>query len=80
MLHNHEQHLLDYVQTRLIRDRTVPINRQTMLFEEGWINSINILDLIGFLEKRLGRRLDDREIIMENFRSVHSIATTFFNA
>lgn len=40
---------------------------------------MNILYLIGYVEKALGRRLTDDEIVMSNFRTVRVIAHTFLN-
>jgi acyl carrier protein len=38
---------------------------------------MNILDLIGYVETALGRRLEDDEIVMSNFTTVRAIARTF---
>lgn len=40
---------------------------------------MNILYLIGYVEKALGRRLNDDEIVMSNFRTVRVIANTFLH-
>jgi len=54
------------------------ITPDTLLFKSKILDSMNILDLIGYVEKQIGRRLKDTEISMENFRSVRMIADTFF--
>ncbi len=76
---DHGSALLEFVRTRLVREAGAAVEPDSALFEEGWINSINILDLIGFVERRLGRRLADDEIVMAHFRSVQAIAGAFFN-
>ena len=40
---------------------------------------MNILYLIGYVEKAIGRRLTDDEIVMSNFRTVRVIANTFLH-
>ena len=71
------ERLLDFVRRRLLKQKAVPVDPDTPLFERKLIDSINILYLIGYVEKALGRRLTDDEIVMSNFRSVRVIASTF---
>jgi len=71
------EQLLDFVRRRLIKQKGVRVDADTALFERRLIDSINILYLIGYVEKALGRRLTDDEMVMSNFRSVRVIATTF---
>lgn len=52
-------------------------NEDTLLFEEKIIDSINILDLIGYVEKHLGRKLTEEELLMSNFKTVRIITDTF---
>lgn len=74
-----ERELIAFIRTRLMpgSDEGVVLDADTPLFEDGLINSINILALIGFVEFRVGRRLGDSEILMPNFRSVRAIVSTF---
>lgn len=55
----------------------VRIGADTPLFEGGLINSIRILELIAWVERAVGRRVTDREIRMDNFRTVQRIADVF---
>ena len=71
------QRLLDFVRRRLLKQKGVRVDADTPLFQHKLIDSINILYLIGYVEKGLGRRLTDDEIVMSNFRTVRVIADTF---
>jgi acyl carrier protein len=71
------ERLLDFVRRRLVKQKGVLIDPQTPLFESKLIDSMNILYLIGYVEKVLGRRLRDDEIVMSNFRTVQVISNTF---
>ena len=71
------ERLLDFVRRRLLKQKGLPVDADTPLFESKLIDSINILYLIGYVEKGLGRRLTDDEIVMSNFRTVRVIAETF---
>ncbi len=51
--------------------------RSTPLFETGLIDSLAILDLIGFVEKVTGRAVPQRKVVMKFFRSVETIASSF---
>jgi acyl carrier protein len=74
-----DERLLDFVRRRLLKQQGVQVDADTPLFERKLIDSINILYLIGYVEKALGRRLTDDEIVMSNFRSVRVIANTFLH-
>lgn len=41
---------------------------------EGIIDSMNVLQLVLFVEKRFGVKVDDSEIVPENFDSVSQLA------
>lgn len=55
------------------------IGADTPLFETRLVDSMNILRLIGYLEKRRGRRLRSDEIVMSNFRTVRTMAERFLH-
>lgn len=72
-----EAALLEFVRSRMVGDPSVSIGPETELFAEKVIDSMNVLRFIGYLEKKLGRRLTDDELVMENFRSVRTICERF---
>lgn len=72
-----EADIQEFVQ-KLVKDENATVSSTTPLFKSKIIDSMNILDLIGFVEKRLGRRLKDAEVVMPNFSSIGKIAQTFF--
>ena len=55
----------------------VRIDADTPLFRTGLIDSIRILELIAWTERATGRLISDREIRMDNFRTVSRIADVF---
>ena len=52
------------------------IGPDTPLFE-GLIDSIRILELIAWTERATGRRIPDRMIRMDHFRTLRTLADTF---
>ena len=71
------ERLLTFVRRDLLDGRTAAIERDTYLFDEGLVDSLSILKLIAFVELQIGRHLDDREIVMEHFRTVEAIERRF---
>ena len=50
----------------------------TLLFDDGLIDSLKILRLIAFVETATGRAIPDEEIVMAYFRTPRVIAEHFF--
>jgi acyl carrier protein len=69
--------LLSYVNDELLADRNLRAGTDTSLFADGWIDSLSILQLIAFVELLIGREIADEEVVMENFRTVDTIAKHF---
>jgi acyl carrier protein len=74
---NGPDQLLRYVNDELLRERNLRAEMDTPLFADGWIDSLSILKLIAYVELLVGRQIPDEEIVMENFRTVDTIAGRF---
>jgi nucleoside-diphosphate-sugar epimerase/acyl carrier protein len=72
-----EARILDFVRTSLLGGRPVPIDADTYLFDDGLIDSLKILQLIAFIEGEIGRTIPDTDVVMDNFRSVRTMAARF---
>ena len=72
--------LLSYVNDELLANRNLRAGPDTPLFADGWIDSLSILKLIAFVELLIGREIADEEVVMENFRTVDTIAKHFGQA
>ncbi len=53
---------------------SVPLTRDTGLLETGFLDSINLVRLIQFLEERFGVKVPDNELGPELFASAATIA------
>lgn len=71
-----KEQLLKFIKG-ICRNKQVAIKPETLLFKEKVLDSMNILDLMGYIEKHLGRRLTDSEIVASNFESIRKIEETF---
>jgi acyl carrier protein len=74
---DHLQALVEFVNRDLLDGKGVSIDADTALFDHGRLDSLNILRLIAFVETRRGRSIPDREIVMNRFRSLRTIAECF---
>jgi acyl carrier protein len=67
--------LMDYIKGELIRDRRAVISSDDDLLANGTIDSLGILQLVAFVDERLGLRIPDEDVTYENFHSVNALAT-----
>jgi acyl carrier protein len=74
--HEFEQLLVHFINVTLLGGNAA-VDRDTRLFEDGYMNSLRILDLIAVVEKTLGRRVPDRAVRLANFRTIAAIVTAF---
>lgn len=72
-----EARLLRYVNRHLLPEGAAPVEPTTLLFAEGRINSLRLLNLLAFVERAIGREIRDDEIVMDRFGSVRAIAQSF---
>ena len=72
-----ENRLLAFIRETLLQHSRVPVDEETYLFDDGLVDSLKILTVIAFVEQETGRAIDDRDIVMANFRNVRAIARRF---
>ena len=58
----------------LFNDKGYPYSDEASFVEEGVIDSMNVMELILFVEESFGVEVADEEIIPDNFNSVRKIA------
>ena len=68
-----EQPIMDFV-AALDDTRTVPIAADTPLLEDGLLDSINLVQLIQFIEERFAISIPDSDLGAETFASVATIS------
>lgn len=50
------------------------IMEDTLIFKEGYFDSMGFVNLLGFLEESFGIKMDDKDLVEENFESINAIA------
>jgi acyl carrier protein len=73
------EQLLRYINRELLGSSGRVATEDTPLFDDGWINSLQILKLIAWIEIAIGRHIPDDEVVMKNFRNVRTIVNQFLH-
>jgi acyl carrier protein len=58
----------------LFSNKGYPYPDDASFLESGIIDSMNVMELVLFLEEKLGVQIDNTEIVPENFDSVAKLA------
>ena len=77
MKHDVKQDLLEWVVTKSMDRTNVPINYDTQLLEFRLIKSVDIADLILFLEHITGQPIDVNKLESGSFSTINRIYSTF---
>jgi len=69
-----QQQIRDYIVNNLLFGDGENLQSDTSFREKGVIDSMGILDLIGFLEKTYGINIEDDDLISENFDTLRDMS------
>ena len=67
---NIQQQIRDYIVNNLLFGDGQNLQPDTSFREKGIVDSMGILDLIGFLEKEYAISIEDDDLISENFDTI----------
>ena len=67
--------LAQFVVDELLYDREVPKVEPGEALVNNLLDSMDILNLVGFLEERFGVRVEDDELVPENFETLRAVAS-----
>jgi acyl carrier protein len=70
-----EPAIRDHVATELLYDRETPKIEPDEPLLSGLLDSLDVLNLVQFLEQQYGIRVEDEELIPENFETVRAVAS-----
>lgn len=69
-----EQMILDYIKQDLLKGRMASLGKDDDLLDSGILNSLGILQLVAFIDERLGIQVPDEDVVYENFNSVAALS------
>jgi acyl carrier protein len=64
----------EFICQELLRHHDAQLHEHTALIEEGYITSLEAIELALFLERRFQIKVEDDDVVEENFASLASIA------
>lgn len=50
------------------------IHNETLVFKEGYFDSMGFIRLVSFLENEFGIRISDEDLVEQNFESINAIS------
>ncbi|MCK5614410.1 acyl carrier protein [Candidatus Pacearchaeota archaeon] len=65
--------IIDFITEELLDEDDIVIKKETSLFQDRVLDSLNLLSLIAFLEKKFDIKIASSEINYENLDSVANI-------
>ena len=68
-----ESELIDYIRTEIAYDRAASLTEDEPLLD-GALDSTDVLRLVVHVEERYGLRIDDADLVPENFATVRALA------
>lgn len=67
------EEIMDYISQQIVSDETLVIGVEDDLLSEGILDSMGMMRLIRFIEKKYGFDVPFEEMLPENFMSVEKI-------
>ena len=74
-----KQILTEYVEKEIMRRPGGVASEDMDLLSSGILNSLSLLQLISFVERKFNRQIPVEEIVYENFHSVSAMANYLAN-
>ncbi len=65
--------LIEYITKELAIGRAKEIRPEDDLLATGVLDSLGLMQLVLFLEEKLGVRVPDEDVVIENFKSVAAL-------
>ncbi len=71
---DNQQVLLDYVKQEIAKGSGASVTVDDDLLASGVLDSLGILQLVAFIDERLGIQVPDEDVVYENFHSVKALS------
>jgi acyl carrier protein len=68
-----KEQLIDYIMKEFVEDPDEEIEETTPLISSGLIDSLSVVSLVAFIDKRFGVKIPDEKGTVENFETVNKI-------
>ena len=71
-----KEELIAYIKKEFVEDPDEEIDDATPLISSGLIDSLSIVSLVAFIDKKFGVKIPDEKGVVENFEAVNKIIET----
>ncbi len=71
-----KEELIAYIKKEFVEDADEEINQTTPLISSGLIDSLSIVSLVAFIDKKFGVKIPDEKGTVDNFETVNKIIET----
>jgi 2-hydroxymuconate-semialdehyde hydrolase len=71
-----KEELIAYIMKEFVEDPDQEIDETTPLISSGLIDSLSIISLVAFIDKKFGVRIPDEKGTVENFETITKIIQT----
>jgi len=71
-----KEELIAYIKKEFVEDPDEEIDDATPLISSGLIDSLSIVSLVAFIDKKFGVKIPDEKGVVENFETVNKIIET----
>ncbi len=68
-----KEELIEYIKKEFVEDPDEEIDDNTPLMSSGLIDSLSIVSLVAFIDKKYGIKIPDEKGTVENFETVTKI-------
>jgi 2-hydroxymuconate-semialdehyde hydrolase len=71
-----KEELIAYIMKEFVEDPDQKIDETTPLISSGLIDSLSIISLVAFIDKKFGVKIPDEKGTVENFETITKIIQT----
>jgi acyl carrier protein len=71
-----KEELIAYIMKEFVEDPDQEIDETTLLISSGLIDSLSIVSLVAFIDKKFGVKIPDEKGTVDNFETITKIIET----
>lgn len=68
-----KEELIEYIMKEFVEDPDEEIEENTPLISSGLIDSLSVVSLVAFIDKKFGVKIPDEKGTVDNFETVNKI-------
>lgn len=68
-----KEELIEYIKKEFVEDPDEEIEENTPLISSGLIDSLSVVSLVAFIDKKFGVKIPDEKGTVDNFETVNKI-------